>query len=131
MKIIYWLSTLLFCIGMAAGGVMDLTLNPMAVKSLAELGYPSYLGYILGFWKLAGVVVLVIPGFPVLKEWAYAGFVFNLTGAAASHQFSGDPISKVGIPLMLLVVAMVSRYSRGGCRVLSVGSCNEKTPPQT
>ena len=74
----------------------------------AHLGYPAYFFTILGVWKLGAVIALVAPGLPRLKEWAYAGIFFNLTGAAASHAVVRDPLGNVMTPLIVLAIAMTS-----------------------
>ena len=81
----FWLVTAPFLLAMGGGGVLDLILSEEIRKTLAHLGYPAYLGRILGVAKLLGVLAVLAPGFALLKEWAYAGFCFDLLGAAASH----------------------------------------------
>ena len=85
----YWLATGLFCVAMAAGGTMNLLRVEPQQVAMAELGYPDSLMTILGVAKILGVIALFAPGFPLLKEWAYAGFTFDLLGASASHAFVG------------------------------------------
>jgi len=84
----YWVSTILGPAGFVIGGFLDLTHNQQAMAAFASLGYPTYLLYILGTWKVLGAIATVLPGFPRLKEWAYAGFFFELTGAALSNAFA-------------------------------------------
>ena len=87
--IAYWVTTALVVFELALGGVWDV-LRVSQVRGLIErLGYPLYFLVILGIWKLLGAVALVIPRFPRLKEWAYAGVIFDLTGAVASLSASG------------------------------------------
>jgi DoxX-like family len=81
----YWIFTFLVAFEMTAGGIWDLLRIEYVRVVLAHLGYPMYLLTILGVWKIPCAMVLVFPGFQRLKEWAYAGAVFNYTGAAASH----------------------------------------------
>jgi heme A synthase len=73
-----------------SGGLAELTRMPGTLDLVNILGYPSYVLIILGAWKLAATAALLAPGVPRLKEWAYAGVFFNMTGAAASHAFVGD-----------------------------------------
>ena len=73
-----------------------------------HLGYPAYLATILGVWKLLGSTAILSPGHPRLKEWAYAGMFFTLTGAALSHTVSGDPVANILVPLVLLGFVMTS-----------------------
>ena len=76
----YWLATALFCLAMTAGGMMNLMRADMQKEAMTALGYPDYLMTILGVAKMLGVIALLIPGVPLLKEWAYAGFTFDLLG---------------------------------------------------
>jgi len=80
----YWVTTaiLVFCIG--SGGLAELLRVRGNVEGLARLGYPEYFVVLIGFWKVLGATAIAIPGFPRLKEWAYAGIFFNMTGAAVS-----------------------------------------------
>jgi DoxX-like family len=86
----YWGSTSVVAYEMVAGSMWDLLRIEYVRVMLAHLGYPLYLLFILGVWKLPCAVVLLVPRFPRLKEWAYAGAFFNYTGAVASHVLVGD-----------------------------------------
>lgn len=86
----YWVTTALLAFELVLGGIWDVLRVPHARVVIERLGYPAYFLVILGVWKLLGAVAVVIPRFPRLKEWAYAGVVFNLTGALVSHVASGD-----------------------------------------
>ncbi|QGQ45578.1 DoxX family protein [Metabacillus sediminilitoris] len=92
-KIIYWIFTGPFVTLMIFGSIPDIMSVPDAVALFNHLGYPTYLLPFLGIAKLLGVVAILIPGFPRIKEWAYAGFVFDLTGAMYSSISVGDPAS--------------------------------------
>src|SRR6201984_3884555 len=83
--IAYWVTTALVVFELALGGVWDVLRAPQVRELIERLGYPPYFLVILGIWKLLGVVALIIPRFPRLKEWAYAGVFFDLTGAVASQ----------------------------------------------
>ena len=118
-KIIYWISTIWLALGMLATGIQQLlkvqleeALAPPGVYGITQLGYPVYLLTILGVWKILGVVVLLITKFPLLKEWAYAGFFFLLTGAVYSHIAVGHPASELFPALLLLVLTVASWYFR-------------------
>ena len=76
------------------------------------LHYPVYLLTLLGIWKIAGVIAVLIPKFPILKEWAYAGFFFAMSGAVFSHIASGSPLSEIFPSILLLVLTVVSWYFR-------------------
>lgn len=87
--IAYWITTALVIFELVMGGAWDVMRVPQVRGLIERLGYPSYFLVILGIWKLLGAVALVIPRFPRLKEWAYAGVIFDLTGAVASLVVSG------------------------------------------
>ncbi|WP_312029612.1 DoxX family protein [Paenibacillus sedimenti] len=89
------------------------------IEVLSGLGYPAYLATILGLWKLLGVIAIVIPRFPRLKEWAYAGFFFELSGAALSHAFSGEGPALIAQPLVFLALVIASWALRPPSRKLA------------
>jgi len=105
--IAYWVITALVATEAVAGGVSDLLRLPYVVEILRHLGYPAYFPFILGVWKLFGAVAVVVPRYPRLKEWAYAGMFFNYTGAVASHLAVGDSVGALLPPIIFasLVVA--------------------------
>jgi uncharacterized membrane protein YphA (DoxX/SURF4 family) len=82
------------------------------LDSITHLGYPVYLLTMLGIWKILGVVAILIPRFPLLKEWAYAGLFFAMTGAIFSHIAVGNPAQEIFPSLLLLILTVVSWYSR-------------------
>ena len=107
----YWITTILGPASFAYGGVIHILGRADVVANLAHLGYPAYFATILGVWKLLGAIAVVVPGLPRLKEWAYAGFFFDLTGAAASRAFVGDGVTEQGgvvAPLVFLALVMAS-----------------------
>jgi hypothetical protein len=104
----YWVSTGLLAAAFLASGVAELASEPAAVASTLALGYPAYFLTVLGAWKVLSVPALLAPRLPLLKEWAYAGIFFDLTGAAVSHAFSGDPPGRIATPLVLLLIAAAS-----------------------
>ena len=107
-KIIYWIATLWASLGMTATAIVQL-FNPGSKSDYAtHLGYPVYFLTIIGVWKILGVITILIPKFPILKEWAYAGFFFIMTGAILSHLAFGDPLSKTFPSLLLLTLVVVS-----------------------
>lgn len=115
-RIIYWIFTAWLALGMTSTGVVQLMKMEEEVKMFAHLGYPEYLLTIIGVWKILGVVAVLIPGFPLLKEWAYAGFFFCMSGAIVSHIALGDQIGQVAPPLLLLVLTGISWYFRPAAR---------------
>jgi hypothetical protein len=121
-KIIYWVATALFAFGMLISGLQQiLRAKDMAVM-VAHLGYPPYFMDILGVWKILGVMAILTPGFKLVKEWAYAGFFFAMTGALVSHLASGDySIKGIIGPLMQTVFIILSWYFRPADRkIISV-----------
>jgi uncharacterized membrane protein YphA (DoxX/SURF4 family) len=103
----YWVTTVIIAAEFAIGGVMDILRLPPFFEILRHLGYPGYFSVILGVWKVLGAAAVLAPRFPRLKEWAYAGMFFNMTGAAASHLAAGDPALMLVAPIIFtgLVVA--------------------------
>jgi hypothetical protein len=111
-KIIYWIATLWLALGMVATGIVQLLRQTSEVKNMQHLGYPLYLLTLIGIWKILGVITLFIPKFPVLKEWAYAGFFFSMSGAIFSHIAVGNTMKEIAPPLLLLVLTIISWYFR-------------------
>ena len=114
-KIIYWIATSWLALGMVSTGVVQLlkTKNGQGgVDMITHLGYPVYLLTILGAWKILGVIAVLIPKFPLLKEWAYAGFFFVMTGAIFSHLAMNDSVKEMLPGLLLLILVIISWYFR-------------------
>ena len=114
--IIYWTTTILVAFCIVSGGLFQLIGARESVEGIMHLGYPAFFVRILGFWKLFGGIAIVIPRFPRLKEWAYAGIVFDLTGAAASNAMSGMPAWHVVAPLILTAITALSWALRSSVR---------------
>ena len=113
-KIIYWISTIWLALGMTSTGIVQLLKVKEEVDMITHLGYPIYFLNILGVWKILGVVAVLIPGFSLVKEWAYAGFFFAMSGAVFSHiARGGEPKDFFG-PALLIVLTVVSWYFRPG-----------------
>ena len=126
-KIIYWIATIWLSLGMISTGVVQLfktNAGQGGLDMIIHLGYPAYLLTILGTWKILGVVALLIPKFPLLKEWAYAGFFFITSGAIFSHIAAGDKIVELVPGLLLLVLTVVSWYFRPAGRKVAVPGGN-------
>ncbi len=114
-KIIYWIATIWLALGMlstGAGQLLKMKTGAGGANSLTQLGYPVYFLTIIGLWKILGVIAVLIPKSPILKEWAYAGFFFAMSGAIFSHIAAGNPIKDMLPSLLLLVLTMVSWYFR-------------------
>jgi len=118
-NIAFWTATILGPASFVVGGVLNLSQAEQVAATMRHLGYPLYFASILGFWKLAGAIAIVVPGLPRVKEWAYAGFFFNLTAAAASRAAVGDPASDVIAPLVFLALVMASWALRPASRTLA------------
>ena len=114
----YWVLTAAVVLSQGASGAMDLIGAAPIVEAITTLGYPAYVLWILGPAKLAGAVVLALPGLRRLKEWAYAGFVIDFGGAFASHLFHGDGPKLLAPPLILLAVLLGSYFLRPEARRL-------------
>ena len=111
-KLIYWIATAWLALGMLSTGIVQLLKMPQEIDLMSRLGYPAYFLIILGIWKILGVVAVLIPGFPVLKEWAYAGFFLAMSGAVMSHAATGSEAQEFFGPILLLLLTMVSWYFR-------------------
>ena len=118
-KIIYWVATVWLSLGMVSTGIVQLMKDKTESEKFLHLGYPLYLLTIIGIWKLLGVVAVLLPKFPIVKEWAYAGFFFVMTGAAISHIAIGNPINEIFPSILLLVLTFVSWYFRPEGRKLA------------
>lgn len=118
-KIIYWIATVWLALGMTSTGVVQFIKMKEEADMMARLGYPLYFLTILAVWKFLGVVAVLVPKFPLVKEWAYAGFFFAMTGAVFSHFAVGDEAKEYFGPLLLLVLTAVSWYFRPADRKLS------------
>ncbi len=115
-KIIYWVATLWLALGMCSTGIVQIIKMEEEVKNLTNLGYPLYLMTLIGVWKILGVITVLIPKFPLVKEWAYAGFFFAMSGASISHIAVGDAAISLFGPALLLVLTVVSWYFRPASR---------------
>jgi hypothetical protein len=110
MKIAYWVLTALFCLMMAFSAFAYLSDVPKVVEGFLHLGYPDYFRHALGVAKILGVICLVVPVVPsTLREWAYAGFVFDLIAAVVSHFSSGDGAGTALAPLVPLLIVLGSQ----------------------
>ncbi len=120
-KITYWTTTVIMGFVMLSGGVGDILKPAPLAAGMALLGYPAYFSTILGIWKLLGGLTILVPGYARLKEWAYAGIIFDVTGATASHAFSSDfgaTYFHIWMPLLMAVFTLLSWYYRPASRVV-------------
>jgi hypothetical protein len=111
-KITYWITTIWLALGMTSTGIVQIIGAQKEVEEINRLGYPSYLLMILGVWKLLGVIAVLVPRFPLLKEWAYAGFLFMMSGAVLSHLIKKDGIAETAPALLLLILTLLSWWFR-------------------
>ena len=111
-KIIYWIATLWLALGMVSSGIVQLIKNKEEVDMMTHLGYPLYFLTIIGVWKMLGVAAVLIPKVPLVKEWAYAGFFFAMSGAVVSHFAVGDGAKEFFGPVLLLILTVISWYLR-------------------
>jgi hypothetical protein len=111
-KIIYWIATAWLGLGMLSTAVVQLARTDEEVVMMKRIGYPVSLLALIGTWKILGVLVLLMPKLPLLKEWAYAGFFFAMSGAVFAHLAIGDPAIALFGPVLLLVLTAVSWYFR-------------------
>ena len=100
----YWVCTVLVVFFMLPGGIFEVMRSPQAVTGMKALGYPVFFVVLLGVWKILGSIALLAPKFPVLKEWAYAGIFFDLTGAAVTNAANHGPAWHVVAPLVIIPV---------------------------
>ena len=117
-KIMYWMTTVLVAAAFFVTGVGNLVPVAHIARDMSHLGYPPYFLCILGTWKILGAVAIVLPKAPRLKEWAYAGIIFDLTGAVFSRAASGDAVMMVIVPVAIAGVAMISWALRPEKRIL-------------
>ena len=111
-KIIYWVVTIWMSLGMLSGGIAQLLQVKSTVEGVIHLGYPAYFLTIIGTWKILGVVAVLVPKFARLKEWAYAGFFFVMSGAVFSHLACGDNVQEFFGPVLFLILIVLSWYLR-------------------
>jgi hypothetical protein len=120
-KIIYWIATIWLALGVLSSGIVQLFYVKSETDFIINMGYPVYFLTILSVYKILGVVTVLIPKFPVLKEWAYAGFFFIMSGAAFSHIAVGNSINEIFPALLLLMLTVVSWYFRPADRKIFSG----------
>ncbi len=118
-KIIYWVATIWLCLGMVSTGIVQLIHMEEEVRKMNMMGYPAHFLSIIGAWKILGTIAVLVPGFALVKEWAYAGFFFLMSGAIFVHFFVGDPATEFFGPCLLLMLTIISWYFRPSDRKIS------------
>ena len=116
--IAYWIITFLVAVLFVVPGTMLLLHVPHFTRDMTHLGYPSYLLLILGIWKVLGAITIVAPRLPRLKEWAYAGMIFDASSAAISRAMVGDDTIKIIVPLFIAGLILLSWKLRPTDRTL-------------
>ena len=107
-RVIYIASTAILVLEILAGAFMDLAHLPYVVQDVRSIGYPTFVLYIVGVWKVLAVGALLWPRLPRLREWAYAGVFFEMSGAVGSHVFVGDPVGQYAAPLAFTFLTLMS-----------------------
>lgn len=115
MKLGYWIATAVVALAMVSGGSADFLLIEAVTETMDRLGYPHYFARIIGAWKVLGGIVILLPGLERLKQWAYAGIFFDLSGAFLSHLAVGDGAANLAPPLVL-TFALIASYAWSGAR---------------
>lgn len=118
-KIIYWVATVWLALGMVSTGIVQIIKMEEEVANFTRLGFPLYVMTIIGIWKMLGVAAVLAPKLPLLKEWAYAGFFFAMSGAVFAHLAVGHGVQEVFGPALLLVLTVVSWYFRPADRKIN------------
>lgn len=116
---IYWIATIFLSFGMVAGGTQQMFQIDGYNEIVTSLGYPLYLLSILGIWKIFGVIAILLPKFPLLKEWAYAGFFFVMSGAFVSHIVVGQAFVETVPSLILITMILLSWHYRPADRKIN------------
>lgn len=111
-NIIYWIVTGWLSLGMISTAIVQLIGMDEELENFLRLGYPKYVMTIMGVWKILGVIAILLPKWPLVKEWAYAGFFFAMSGALISHFVVGDDGSTFFGPCLLLILTILSWYLR-------------------
>lgn len=116
--LIYRAVTIFLSVAMLAGGIQQMLQTGGYNEIVTRLGYPLYMLRIIGVLKILGVIAILLPNVPLLKEWAYAGFLFAMLGAFLSHVAVGQPFTEALPSLLLLTVTLLSWYFRPANRRL-------------
>lgn len=121
-RIAYWVFNIWASFGVLSTAIFQLSKMQAEVDTFTHLGYPLYFLTIIGVWKMLAVAAMLAPGFPLLKEWAYAGLFFTMSGAFISHLVMGDPFKATFPPIFLLILIALSWYLRPPARRITPSS---------
>jgi uncharacterized membrane protein YphA (DoxX/SURF4 family) len=120
-QIWYWIVTAILSLCIFTGGLAQAVQAKEVIQGFKPLGYPTYFIAIIGIWKVLGIIAILIPGFTLLKEWAYAGIFFAMSGAVISHIASNDVSLQIISPFLLAAFTVLSWYLRPANRkIISV-----------
>ena len=108
----YWIITAILSFCIFSGGLAQALQVKGVVQGFKPLGYPTYFISLIGIWKMLGIIAILAPKFKLLKEWAYAGIFFTMTGAVISHIASNDVSAQIIAPVVLAVFTVLSWYLR-------------------
>lgn len=114
----YWIITLMLSFFIFTGGLAQMLQVKGVIQGFKPLGYPAYFIGIIGCWKMLGIIAILLPKLKLLKEWAYAGIFFTMTGAVISHIASNHVSAQIVAPIVLAIFTMLSWYLRPGDRKL-------------
>lgn len=117
-KIGYWTATGIVALLLLSGGVAQVTLQPQNVEGFTRHGYPIYFMVLLGVWKLLGGIALLVPRFPRVKEWAYAGIFIDFSSAVVTHAVYGDGVGHILAPIVCIGILFASWALRPESRTL-------------
>lgn len=118
----YWIITIILSFCIFTGGLFQALQVKGVIQGFKPLGYPTYFISIVGIWKMLGVIAILVPGFKLLKEWAYAGIFFTMTGAVISHIASNDVSPQIVAPIVLAFFTVLSWYLRPAGRKISLAN---------
>ena len=116
----YWIITGVLSFCLFSGGLMQVLQVKSVVDGFKPLGYPLYFISLIGIWKMLGIIAILAPKFKLLKEWAYAGLFFTMTGAVISHICSNDIKAQIVAPIVLAIFTLLSWYLRPADRKINV-----------
>ena len=118
----YWVCTIVIALLFLSGGILQTMQSPTAIEGITHLGYPVHFAVLLGVWKIFGAIVILLPGYALVKEWAYSGIFIDLTGASVAHAAAGDGAGNIIAPLVFTGVVVASWALRPASRTLTRGS---------
>ncbi len=118
----YWVCTIAIALLLLSGGILQVMRSPTAIEGITHLGYPVHFAVLLGVWKILGAIVIVLPGFALVKEWAYAGIFMDFTGASVAHTAAGDGAGNIIAPLVFTAIVVASWALRPASRTLTRSS---------